>query len=157
MRGSLDLFDDNETNKESLPPSDTEIKNDTTINSDDVQNKDIIENDTTINSDDVQYKDIIENDTNDFTVSNPLLNRRPNVKKEEINEKNPLFDKKPTISMEKSVVGKKKNDTTYQGSTASSRARDVRSRTIGGSKHRRVGTRKNKKKTKTMRRNRRIL
>ena len=129
LRGSLNLFDE-----QTLPPSDTEIKNDT------------------INSDEVQYEDIIENDKTDFTGSSPLLGRRPDVPRDEINGRNPLFEKKkPVISMEK------RNDPLYQGSTASSRGKDVRSKTIGGSKRRRVGTRKNKKKTKTMRRNRRNL
>jgi hypothetical protein len=131
LRGSLNLFDDydDETNKESIPPSDTGIKNDT------------------INSDDVQYEDIIENDKSDFTVSNPLQSRRPDVTKDEINGKNPMLNKKPTpIPIKKSVIPTK-NNSIITGRQAWK----------GGMKSRRLATRKNKKKTKTMRRKRRNL
>jgi hypothetical protein len=136
LRGSMNPFDDydDETNKESIPPSDTasdtEIKNDT------------------INSDDVQYEDIIENDKSDFTVLNPQLRRRPNVTKDEIIVKNPMFGKNTTISMneKKTASSKGKETQKFQGNI------QPRS-TFGGRKT----TRKNKKKTKTMRRKRRNL
>ena len=108
--------------------------------------EDELKNDST-SPDDFQYKDIIENDTTDFTGSNPLQSRRPDITKEKIMGNNPMLNKKSTIiPMKKSLVPQNDNSI-IKGRPAWK----------GGMKSRRLATRKNKKKTKTMRRKRRNL
>jgi hypothetical protein len=98
------------------------------------------------NSDDVQYKDISFNDTTVLNQINPLASKRPTTSKD-LMVKNPMLSKPPRdVPMRKSLIPQN-DDSVIKG----------RPNWRGGMKSRRLATRKNKKKTKTMRRKRRNL